>query len=285
VPAADVNSLVTSRNQGVSFARDTVAEPVQSKHTVAIDTQAQEQLLRHRRVWGEKPVLRRVYNEEFFARLLAFRKPDGLSIEVGAGPGFFKRAAPDILSTDLIWCPWLDAIADAQKLPFRDASVASVFGLDMLHHLAAPMTFLVEVARILMSGGRLILIEPWITPFSYLIFRFLHQERCDLSETPCLAKAGIASPAKMAFDGNQAIPYLLFGPKHRANTLGHVPALKIVALEPFCLFAYLLSGGFKPMNLLPESLYGAIARFERATLPIWRRLAALRVVIVLEKNG
>jgi SAM-dependent methyltransferase len=252
---------------------------------VASDTQAQEQLLRHRRVWEEKPILRRVYNEEFFARLLAFRKPGGVSVEVGAGPGFFKRAARDVISTDLIRCPWLDAIADAQKLPFRDASVSNVFGLDMLHHLAAPMTFLSDIARVLMPGGRLILIEPWITPFSYLIFRFLHQERCDLSEMPWAADAAGGNAGKMAFDGNQAIPYLLFGPKHRADTLESLPALKLVALEPFCLFAYLLSGGFKPMNLLPEFLYGAVSTFERVTLPMWRRLAALRVAIVLGKNG
>jgi len=255
------------------------------KRTVAIDTQAHEQLLRHRRVWEQKPTLRRVYNDEFFARLLASRNLNGLSIEVGAGPGFFKQFAPDILSTDLIWCPWLDAIADAQQLPFRSNSVSNVFGLDMLHHLATPMTFLSEVSRVLIPGGRLILVEPWITPFSYFIFRFLHQERCDLSETPWVLKRPGEALEKLAFDGNQAIPYLLFGPKHRSTTLSSLPELKLKALEPFCLFAYLLSGGFKPMNLLPESLYPVMSKFERATSPLWRRVAALRVLLVLEKTA
>lgn len=253
------------------------------KHTVAIDTQAHEQLLRHRKVWEQKRILRRVYNDEFFARLLASRNPNGISIEVGAGPGFFKQFAPDIISTDLIWCPWLDAIADAQQLPFGSNCVANVFGLDMLHHLATPMTFLSEVSRILIPGGRLILVEPWITPFSYFIFRFLHQERCDLSETPWLINPPSGGAGKLAFDGNQAIPYLLFGPNHRSSTLRSLPELKLAALEPFCLFAYLLSGGFKPMNLLPEFVYPALSRFERATSPLWRRLAALRVLLVLEK--
>ena len=51
--------------------------------------------------------------------------------------------------------------------------MANVFGLDMLHHLATPMTFLKEVSRVLIPRGRLILVEPWTTPFSYFIFRFL----------------------------------------------------------------------------------------------------------------
>ncbi len=255
------------------------------KHTVAIDTQAQEQLQRHRRVWEQKPILRRVYREEFFARLLAARKPGGVSLEVGAGPGFFKQFAPEVVSTDLIWCPWLDAVADAQRLPFRAEGISNVFGLDMLHHLATPMNFLGEVSRVLAPGGRLILIEPWITPFSYFIFRFLHQERCDLSETPWRRNENKIAPEKMAFDGNQAIPYLLFGPGHRAETLNTLPGLKLVTLDRFCLFAYLLSGGFKPMNLLPEFLYPAVSSFERMTSPLWRRIAALRVLLVLEKSA
>jgi SAM-dependent methyltransferase len=278
-------ALVTCRNNSASFGRCLAAElSTIKKRTVAIDTQAQEQLLRHRRIWEQKPILRHVYNDEFFARLLTFRKPGGISVEVGAGPGFFKQSAPRILSTDLIWCPWLDAIADAQQLPFRAGSVTNIFGLDMLHHLAAPMTFLSEVSRILIPGGRLILVEPWITPFSYFIFRFLHQERCDLSETPWFRQEHRAIHEKMAFDGNQAIPYILFGPKRRSKTLSSLPDLKLLALEPFCLFAYLLSGGFKPMNLLPESLYPALSKFERWTSPLWRRIAALRVLLVLEKK-
>jgi hypothetical protein len=46
----------------------------------------------------------------------------------------------------------------------------------------------------------------------------------------------------------------------------------------------LLSGGFKPMNLLPDFLYPALSKFESATSPLWRRIAALRVLLVLEKS-
>lgn len=247
------------------------------------DPQAQEQLARHRRVWDAKPVLQRVYREEFFARLLAQRVA-GVSVEVGAGPGFLKEAAKDILATDLIRCPWLDAVVDAQRLPFRTASVANVLGLDVLHHLAAPMSFLGEVQRVLSPGGRLILVEPWITPFSRVLFRFFHQERCDLTEKPWLAAATDGAETKAAFDGNQAIPYLMFGRRRREETLALLPGFALRTLEPFCLFSYLLSGGFNHASLLPRGLYPAVAGFERVTTRLWRRLAALRVLLVLEKT-
>jgi SAM-dependent methyltransferase len=250
---------------------------------VTTDREALEVLLRHQRVWEHKPVLRRIYNEEFFARFLSFRTPGGISIEVGGGPGFFKRLLPAVISTDLLLCSWLDVVADAHTLPFRTSAVTNVFGLDVLHHLADPVKFLKEAERVLVPGGRLILVEPWVTPFSYLIYRYFHQEECDLSVLPRALGGTQGLPQKKAFDGNQAIPYLLFGARHRLETLQLIPRLKPVASETFCLFAYLLSFGFKPMNLLPEFLYSFVSRFERATAPLWRRLAALRVLLVLEK--
>jgi SAM-dependent methyltransferase len=190
---------------------------------------------------------------------------------------------PNVVCTDLVPSPWLDAVVDAQRLPFRSSSINNIFGLDVLHHFAEPMMFLNEVQRVLISGGRLILVEPWITPFSHFIYRYFHQEDCDMSARPWDANAGVWKRNKDAFDGNQAIPYLLFGPRGFSRTLESLKSLKAITVEPFCLFAYLLSFGFKPINLLPAFFYPALARFERATLPAWRRLCALRVLLVLEK--
>jgi SAM-dependent methyltransferase len=252
---------------------------------VPIDTQALQMLSRHRRVWRNKAVLRRVYNEEFFARLLSSRVPGGICVEVGGGPGFFKEFLPSVFCTDLIPSPWLDAAVDAQRLPFKSSSISNIFGLDILHHIAEPMMFLNEVQRVLIAGGRLALVEPWITPFSYFIYRYLHQEGCDLTAQPRDMDVRNGVAAKDAFDGNPAIPFLLFGARHRSSTLALLPQLTTVAIEPFCLFAYVLTFGFKPMNLLPGFLYGFVSSLERRTLPLWSGLAALRVLLVLEKKA
>jgi len=154
----------------------------------------------------------------------------------------------------------------------------------MLHHIAMPMAFLKEAERVLARGGRLILVEPWVTPFSFVIYRYLHQEDCDLSADPFADAKPERAAAKKAFDGNQAIPYLLFRRRSRAKTMAFVPQLAIAEMEQLCLFAYLLSFGFKPLNLLPESLYPGVAKLEQATKPLWRRMASLRILLVLEKN-
>jgi hypothetical protein len=140
------------------------------------------------------------------------------------------------------------------------------------------------VERVLVPGGRLILVEPWVTPFSYVVYRYFHQEDCDLSALPWISDDEHCVAAKKAFDGNTAIPYLLFAGQNRAMTFESLPRMNPVLIEPFCLFAYLLSCGFKSPNLLPEFLYPSIAKFERATVRLWRSVAALRVSIVLEKS-
>src|SRR5262249_28296347 len=151
------------------------------------------------------------YREEFFARLISFCRQKGVSVEVGAGPGFLKEMLSRLISTDVVWCPWLNAVADAQYLPFKPDSISNLVGLDILHHLEKPIRFLEDAERVLVPGGRVILVEPWITPFSYLVYRYLHQEDCDLRAHPLKDNAVRWIKEKKAFDGNQAIPYLLFG--------------------------------------------------------------------------
>ncbi len=148
-----------------------------------------ERLHEHRRLWDAKPVLARVY-EPWFSALLDAVPRGGRVLEAGAGPGFLKDAArarrPDLrwIASDLHRTPWNDLAADAGRLPLAAGSVDAVVGLDVLHHLAAPAAFFGEAARVLRTAGTLALVEPWITPLSWVVYRFFHQEDCRLSVDP-----------------------------------------------------------------------------------------------------
>jgi len=53
----------------------------------------------------------------------------------------------------------------------------------------------------------------------------------------------------------------------------------------FGLAAYPLSGGFKPWSLLTARMARHLLRFERAIEPLVGRLAAFRVMVIIEKKA
>ena len=238
----------------------------------------------HRHIWSEKPVLQRVY-EPWFDALLAEAGPGGQVLEVGAGPGFLavhaRARRPDIrwVATDVLAAPWNDVAADAGRLPFAGASFDAVVCLDLVHHLARPRDFFAEAARVLRPGGRLAAIEPWVSPMSYPIYRWLHEEGCDLGIDPWDPFASSAG-AKEAFEGNGALTWRVVrsGDAQQWAGMGLGPP-RVRALNAF---GYLLSLGFRRGSLLPMKLVPFARRLDHATRAL-APLTAMRAMVVWPK--
>ncbi len=195
--------------------------------TTAPPALSQGRLHDHRRIWEGKPVLGQVYRPWFDA-LLAEVTPGARVLEVGAGPGFLsghaRHARPDArwLATDLLETPWNDLVADGLRLPFAAEIFEAVAGFDLIHHLAHPRAFFEEAGRVLRPGGRAVFVEPWVTPLSYPIYRFFHQEGCTLGLDPWNPFALAPGAPKEAFDGDAAVVWRLVRetPAEAWGTLG-----------------------------------------------------------------
>lgn len=242
-------------------------------------TTASERQLSHRDIWASKPALREVYGHLY--RSIAQACRPGLTIEVGGGSGNFKQYAPDVLSFDIVYEPWLDFVADAQALPLRSSSVANIVMLDVLHHIEYPIRFLRDAARVVEPGGRVIFVEPAITPLSGVVYRTLHEEPVDTRVDPLTE--GVPDPKKDPYVGNQAIPTLLTGP-YAARLKQLEPLLELAVLRQLSLFAYPLCGGFKRWSLITAGAARLLLRLEDRIETLLGPLCGFRLMAVFEKR-
>lgn len=234
----------------------------------------------HRRVWSRKPALRALY-ADYHSRLMA-ACPEGRVLDIGGGTAHVKEARSDVFSVDILPFPGIDAVCDAHCLAFSDRQFSGVVMIDVLHHLERPIAFLKEAARVLRPNGVLAMIEPGMSPVAYPFYRYLHQEPVDMGIDP-LSSVPTKRP-RDPFDANQAIPTLLFNAANRPRLSEVVPELTIRYVDWLSLFAFPLSGGFKPWSLIPSQFAAALIKFED-TLPMAvRRFFGFRIFATLQKT-
>ena len=231
-------------------------------------------LAAYERVWDRKTILRRLY-ETWYEAIAAELRP-GNVVEVGAGTGNFKRwlqqRGRSCWSLDILPGQHVTLQADALRLPFRDGCVDNIAMIDALHHFARPLAFLQHAAQALRAGGRVLLVEPFVSAWGNFVYRYLHHERVDFAFEETTAQ-------KAAWDGNAAIPQLTLARLRQAGG-----PLRLVR-EHHCEFlSYPLSGGFSYRSLLPESVLITLHRLERTRL-FQNRALSLRVIAVLEKSA
>ena len=230
--------------------------------------------------WNKKPVLRAIYSDLY--QKIENVALAGDTLEIGGGIGNFKIGSSRIIRSDIQHSEGLDVVADAQTLPFDNEVFSNIVLFDVLHHLQCPLLFFAEAQRILKPGGRVIMVEPGITPVSKLLYKMGHEEPVEMGwdmNDPCKVDAD-----KDPYDSNQAIPTILF--KRDAQLfLAAVKGFKINSSDWLSLFAYPLSGGFKSWSLLPYKWVHTMLKIEEKILPFLGSLLAFRLMVVLEKDG
>lgn len=233
-------------------------------------------LREHERAWNERPLLRRIYRDWFALIAERLSTVPGDTLELGSGIGRLREFVPQLVTSDVERTPWADRVVAADALPYSDGELANVVMLDVFHHLTRPAAFLDEARRALAPGGRVVMIEPHVSPVSRVAYR-LHHERLEL-DADGFAEAEPRDP----LDGNIAQTTLAFF-RQRDEYRRRWPELPVVEERLLSLFVYPLLGGFTRRPLLPTALYRPLDRAERVLTPLFGRAAAFRSLLVLER--
>ncbi|MBI1761620.1 MAG: methyltransferase domain-containing protein [Acidobacteria bacterium] len=229
-----------------------------------------------RRIIREKPFLRRIYQEwygEIVAALPAGHEP---VLELGAGAGFLRDYLPGVITSEIFPCPGVNIVLDGLALPFADRVLRGIVLVDVLHHLPRPRQFFIEAARCVRTGGAVVMIEPWVTAWSELIYTKLHHE-------PFQPRARAWEfPASGPLSGaNGALPWILFE-RDRAQFEREFPTWKIQKIELAMPFRYLVSGGVSMRGLMPGWSFTFWRGMEQALRP-WMRSLAMFAYITLKR--
>ena len=126
------------------------------------------------------------------------------------------------------------------------------------------------------------MLEPCISPLSFLIYNYLHQEDVDFS--PDVFSEGMwrSLEQKKPFDGNMAIPTRMF--LREPNRFRQIfPQFDIIQISYSDYFVYPLSGGFEHPSLIPLFALPFLQFFEKLLQPLGPFLA-FRLLIVLENK-
>lgn len=238
-----------------------------------------EILDRQLKAWNEKKTVRLLYGRWFEAVSREMSGVPGPALEVGSGIGKLKERIPGLIALDLEPTCWSDLAGDGQALPVRDGTLANILAFDVLHHLPRPARFLREAERALKPGGRLVIMDPYVSALSGVVYRYLHEEGLDFDCDPLDETRPVCGNA--AFDSNQAVATIMFWRNPDAFSR-EFPGLRLIRKERLALLSYPLSGGFSGRSLLPAPLLGALAAAEDR-MDFFAPLAAFRTLVVLEK--
>src|SRR5262245_19609148 len=144
--------------------------------TRGVDLDDPRTTLLRRQIIRQKRFLRKIY-EEWYDQIAASLPPGNAPVlELGSGGGFLREHVRGVITSDVVCGPGIDTILDAMTLPIEDYALRGIVMIDVLHHLSEPRRFFTEAARCLRQTGAIVMIEPWVTPWSRVVYGRLHHE-------------------------------------------------------------------------------------------------------------
>jgi SAM-dependent methyltransferase len=155
---------------------------------------------------------------------------------------------------------------------------------DVLHHVESPAAFFVEAERVLRPGGRIVLLEPYISPLSRLVYGLFHPELVDMSVDPLVIIPRQSSEPKDPFLSNQATPTLIFCRSGGQKFAQMFPRLAVTHIERLAGPAYVATGGLSRRPVLPFTVWKALFAVENLLPELVFRLIGFRVLVVIERR-
>jgi len=218
-------------------------------------------IISHAKTIRNKFILNMIY-KDFYQKILSVNLPKGKIVELGSGGGFIKEINPKIVTSDVVHSKNIDKVFKAEKMPFKSSGISAFYLLNTFHHIKNPTKALTEMERCLKKSGKIVMIEPFNSPWARFIYQNFHQELFD----PKTRDWKIMGRGRLS-SANGAIPWVIFV-RDVAKFTKKFPNLKINSIKPHTPFSYLVSGGLSRPQIIPSNWYNFFFRLEQLISPL-----------------
>ena len=182
---------------------------------------------------------------------------DGINIELGCGASFIDQINKSIKKTDVFLNSNTDFKLNAMDIGKNfENKISNLILVNVFHHISDPELFLKSAEKSLLSGGRIIMIEPSNNYWSRLVYKFIGHEPFDTSQIEWRFQS-----KDPLLDSNQALSWIIFERDYE-KFKNLFPMFSLIQKKNMMPFSYLLSGGHS-FNTRIGRLVRIIRKFER----------------------
>ncbi|MDA3008649.1 MAG: methyltransferase domain-containing protein [Actinomycetota bacterium] len=204
-------------------------------------------------------------------------------LEVGAGAAiseiFLKQR---MVRTDILPFNEFDVMGHCsmENLPFKESQFDAVLAFDSIHHLEKPSKAILELLRVTREGGKIILVEPFVSPLSYLPYKMFHHEDTswDFREKGSIELSLRNLNPEM---GDQGVSRFIINQLSNWRTT-NLPKLTVSTtyLSPFSFYA--TGGVSRPLNT-PKIFVNSLIQVEKLIPNFIMKFLASRVILTITK--
>ncbi len=211
------------------------------------DFDSKEVLQKQKQIFFKKKILHYLYDIYSLPILESLNNCNekAICLKIGSGNSYLTNKIPNLIKSDIIFSRDLNIVFSAEYIPFKNNSIDNVFLMFVFHHIGNVEKLLTEIVRILKVSGECIIVDPAITIWSKIYYKYFHPDRLDISAADWSFKV----KGRMS-SSNIALAWIVFF-RDKEKFLLKFPQLKIDKICYNTCISFLLSGGLRYKKLLP----------------------------------
>ena len=200
----------------------------------------QSELITKERIGFEKvnTALGILYKEWYELISNQLSKLEGINLELGCGASFIDKIIKSVKKSDIFVHSNTDLKIDAMEVGLKfENEISNLILVNVFHHISNPELFLRSAEKSLVSGGRIIMVEPSNNIWSRLIYKLVGHENFDTEQ-----KTWEFESNDPLLDSNQALSWIIFKRDYK-KFKKLFPKFSLLKKKSMMPFSYLLSGG------------------------------------------